>query len=178
MGLVSSKKKRLKKVVGDGADIVKGGTSFVHKKKAGGEGGVIRHPILTLKKVARLPSKDRAEVMKVLNNFDVMKSLKKKIRRRQQLMARAVKSAEEVSIDSSNKWNASKSVNDWQNWMVLRGNEEVVSDDIQGFGKAIGVSFQGKTQNMFKVLSRPKQDTNGSVELAKEVVDGAGEGRG
>jgi len=38
VGLVSSKKKRLKKVVGDGADIVKGGTSFVHKRKRGGRG--------------------------------------------------------------------------------------------------------------------------------------------
>jgi len=57
---------------------------------------VLRHPVLTLKKVARLPTKDRAEVMKVLNKSDVMKFLKKKITRRQKLRARASKSAEVV----------------------------------------------------------------------------------
>jgi len=48
-------------------------------------GGVLRHPVLTLKKVARLPSKDREEVMKVLRNSKIMEVLEQKIwnRRRQ-----------------------------------------------------------------------------------------------
>jgi hypothetical protein len=42
---------------------------------------VLRHLVLTLKKVARLPRKDRAEVMKVLKNLEVVKVLKQKIRK-------------------------------------------------------------------------------------------------
>jgi len=57
---------------GTGAQLVKNNV----KKKAG---GVLRHPVLTLKKVARLPSKDKEEVMKVLRKSKIMKVLKQNI---------------------------------------------------------------------------------------------------
>jgi len=63
ISLISSSKKRLKKLVADSTRTGGGNKSQVVRKKAG---GVLRHPVLTLKKVARLPSKDREEVMKVL----------------------------------------------------------------------------------------------------------------
>jgi len=79
IGLISSKNKRLKKVGkehgGSGGRLLKSNV----KKKAG---GILRHPVLTLKKVARLPSKDREEVMKVLRDSKIMKELNQKIRNR------------------------------------------------------------------------------------------------
>jgi len=47
--------------------------------------------------------------------------------------------------------------------VVLRGNEEVAVDAIWGIGKAISVSFQGDTQNMFSVLSCSKQVNKGPI---------------
>ena len=80
IGLISSKKKRLKKMVADTAGNGGGNKCQVVRKKAG---GVFRHPVFTLKKVARLPSKDREEVMKVMKKSTIMKVLKQKVRNRQ-----------------------------------------------------------------------------------------------
>jgi len=44
--------------------------------------------------------------------------------------------------------------NDWQNYVVLHGDEEVAVEDVWGIGKAIGVRFNGDKANMFDVLSR------------------------
>jgi len=67
--------------------VVKGGDGIVGRNKTSASkkkvGGVLRHPVLTLKKVARLPIKDREEVIKVLKNSKVMKVLKQNIRSRQ-----------------------------------------------------------------------------------------------
>jgi hypothetical protein len=79
IGLISSNNKRLKKAVKGGAGLGRRNEVKACKKKAG---GVLRHPVLTLKKVVRLPSKDRAEVMKVLKDSKVMRVLKKKIHNR------------------------------------------------------------------------------------------------
>ena len=66
IGLISSKKKRLKKMATDTAGLGGANKSHAVRKKAG---GVFRHPVITLKKVARMPSKDREEVMKVLKKI-------------------------------------------------------------------------------------------------------------
>jgi hypothetical protein len=52
--------------------------------------------------------------------------------------------------------------------VVLRGNEEVVADDVQGIGKEIEV--KGDNKNMFNVLSRSKQVSKGSVLMLAEDV--------
>jgi len=102
IGLISSKHKRLKRTVKGGAGLGIGNDVKACKKKAG---GVFRHPVLTLKKVARLPSKDRAEVLKVLKDSKAMRVLKKKIHNRHRRRERVTKSLEEVhqisSYDSS-----------------------------------------------------------------------------
>ena len=67
--------------------------------------------------------------------------------------------------------------NDWINLVALRGKDGVASDDIQELGKAIGVSFQGNSHNMFNVLSRSKHVPKGPAEVSEEVVLGAVEGR-
>lgn len=42
--------------------------------------------------------------------------------------------------------------NDWNNWMILHSNEEVVVDVVRGIGKAIIVKFNGDRSNMFNEL--------------------------
>jgi hypothetical protein len=151
VGLISSNKKRLKKARRDSKG--RGGSQLGGKKKAG---GVLRHPVITLKKVARLPSKDRAEVMKVLKNTKALKGLKNKICKRQHQKDKVTKSLEVGNQGSSNESSSASVNNDWMNWVDLQGTSAATADDMVVFGKAIGVSFQGDTQNRFSVLSRPK----------------------
>ena len=176
VNLISSKKKRLKKEMKVGDGNRRGWTQLATKKKAGwgGGGGVLWHPVLTLKKVARLPSKGRVEVMKVLKNTKVMKALKSKIHKCQVLRAKVAKSVEEVNQVSSNEASSSTSVNnDWKNWVTLNGFEKVVEDDIRGIGRVIGVSFNNETHNKFTVMSRSKTDSLGPVFVLEEVSRGA-----
>jgi hypothetical protein len=161
IGLISSNKKRLKKVGKGCGDNSSRSKKMASKKKAG---GVLRHPVLTLKKVARLPSKDREEVMKVLRNSKVLKHLKQKIHNRRRQRERVTKSLEEVNNFSNNETSSMASVNnDWQSWVVLKGDDKTKADDINDIGKAIGLSFSGANLNKFSVLSRSKKLDVGPV---------------
>jgi len=78
-------------------------------------------------------SKDRAEVMKVLKNSDVMKTLKQQIRKCQRLRKQETKSVEVAPVGSWNESFSSVSVNnDWRNWVVLRGSEKATAEDVEG----------------------------------------------
>jgi hypothetical protein len=85
-----------------------------HKKA----GGVLRHPVHSLKKIARLPAKDRGEVLKVLG---------KCVRRR-----RGRDHAASTESSSSGPTN-----NDWRNWVTVHGNDQMAADDVWGIGQAI-----------------------------------------
>jgi hypothetical protein len=160
-GLISSNKKRMKKV-GKGCGVNSSGSKKMASKKK--PGGVLRHSMLTLKKVARLPSKDREEVMKVLRNSKVLKHLKQKIHNRRRQRERVTKSLEEVNNNSNNETSSMASVNnDWQSWVVLKGDYKTKADDIHDIGKAIGVSFSGANHNKFSVLSRSNKLEVGPV---------------
>ncbi|MCI22261.1 sulfate transporter, partial [Trifolium medium] len=107
--------------------------------------GIMRHSLYNLKKVARLPSKDRSEVLKVL---------KKKVRHRRGGSGDH-RSCSVIPQTSSGVSASSVSVNnDWKHWVVLQGNEQVAVDDVWGVGKSIGVKFKGDNVNMFSVLAR------------------------
>jgi len=172
VGLISSKNMRLTKVVkekGDGSGRLK--NNGAEKKKAG---GALRHPVITLKKVARLASKDREEVMKVLRNSKFLKVLKQKIWNRGRQKARVTRSLEAASHSSTNESSSLASVNnDWKNWVVLHGSEATKAANVQCIGKAIGVSFKGSFHNKFSVLSCHKNVDLGPVLTS--VVDGAAE---
>jgi hypothetical protein len=145
-------------------------------------GSVLRHPVLTLKKVARLPSKDRAEVMKVLKKSTVMDALKHKIINRRRRREKITKSLDVGTHNSQIDSSSTTSVNnDWQNWVALQGPENVKKNDIKNLGKVIGVSYAGDNNNQFSVLSRPKKVYVGPVLTpvgTVEGVSGLGEGRG
>jgi len=109
----------LKKVVKNS-----GGGGYItnaNKRKAG---GVLRHPVLTLKKVASLASKDREEVMKVLKQSSAIEVLKQKISNRRCRREKITKSLEVGTHISINESSSMASVNnDWQNWVVLQGSK-------------------------------------------------------
>jgi len=164
-GLISSKNKRLKKVVkangGNG-----GRLSNKHGKKKAG--GVLRHPVLTFKKVARLPISDREEVMKVLRKSKLMNVVKQKIQNRRRQRERVTRSLEAVNVNSLNESCSLDSVNnDWSNWVALNGSEVSKAADVQC------VSFKGNCHNNFSVLSRHKKVALGPVltPMANERVD-------
>jgi len=151
VGLISSRTKRLRTVAKVLSRRCESHKNKVTKRKAG---GVLRHPVFTLKKVARLPSKDRQEVMKVLRGSKSMKCLKQKISNRRHQREKIIRSLETTTHNSNSKSGSMASVNnDWTNWVVLRGNEETKADDIQGIGKTLGISFGGNNHNKFSILS-------------------------
>lgn len=60
-----------------------------------------------------------------------------------------------VNYGSSDEAYSSPSIkNDWKNWVVMHGNEQVAVEDVSGIGKAISVKFNGDSHNMFNVVSR------------------------
>jgi hypothetical protein len=123
-GVIFSATKRANRV-----DHQKGRTG---PKKAG---GVLRHPVHSLKKIARLPSKDRGEVLKALG---------KCVRRRRG-------GGQAISAEAST---SGPTNNDWQNWVTVHGDNQMVVDDVREIGQSIGVTFVGDKENMFRVLSR------------------------
>ncbi|MCI42952.1 hypothetical protein A2U01_0064189, partial [Trifolium medium] len=54
--------------------------------------------------------------------------------------------------------------NDWNNWVVMQGNERGAMDDARVFGEALGVSIKGGEANRFNVLTR----TGKSKQVTKE----------
>jgi hypothetical protein len=87
--------------------------------------GVLRHPVHSLKKIARLPSKDRG---------DVLKAIRKCVRRRRggdETNKSNSASSQAISEDSS----MSRAVNnDWRNWVAVHGNDQMAVDDVWGIG--------------------------------------------
>jgi len=51
--------------------------------------------------------------------------------------------------------------NDWKHWLVLHGNEKVVTEDVCDIGTAVGLKFKRDKNNMFDVLSRTGKKNNG-----------------
>jgi len=124
-----------------------GGQGVVSVNKKRKNGGIVQHSTFSLKKVARLPCKDRKEALKIL---------RKKVRKRsERSVSCGVVGVETHPTSSNNSSSASiNNNNDWQHWVVMHGNEKVAVDDVWGMGKAIGVEFNGDPANMFNVLSR------------------------
>jgi hypothetical protein len=79
-------------------------------------GGVLRHPVHSLKKIARLSSKDRGEALKALG----------KCVRRRRGGDQAIRSSPASGQASSEESSAGgSSNNDWKNWVAVHGNEQV-----------------------------------------------------
>jgi len=134
-------------VIGDASNKVPNGTfkstSGAHRVIRKKGSGYLRHCAQNLKRIVRLSDEDRKQVLRAL----------RKTHRRCKVASGASKD-KLISNDSSFVNGSQNSVNnDWTNWLVLHGNDKVLSDDVRDIGKAVGLNFQGDKNNMFDVLS-------------------------
>ncbi|PNX87532.1 hypothetical protein L195_g043622 [Trifolium pratense] len=158
-GVIFSASKKSRKEIPHGPRLKRKVDLDPRRRKAG---GVLRHPIHSLKKVARMPSKDRGEVLK---------TLKKCVRRRRggDGLNRSCYMSCHVSPGDSG---SSGSVNnDWMNWVAVHGNDHMAVDDVWGIGKAIGVKFNGDNVNMFNILSRASK---GKMKASGTMAEAGG----
>jgi hypothetical protein len=44
--------------------------------------------------------------------------------------------------------------NDWRNWLVVHGNDQLAMEDVGGIGQSIELRSGGGKENMFSALSR------------------------
>ncbi|XP_045831171.1 uncharacterized protein LOC123922499 [Trifolium pratense] len=119
-GVIFSASKKSRKGNHLGPSLKKNGEQDPRRRRAG---GLLRHPVHSLKKVVRMPSKDRCVVLKVL---------KKSVRQRRGgdgvnrscTMSRQASSGDSSSSGSVN--------NDWQNWVAIHDNDQLAVDDVWG----------------------------------------------
>jgi len=117
------------------------GMKRVTKKKGGG--CYLRHCALNLKRIARLSDSDRREVLRTL----------RKTTKQWKTVSGVSKAKVTSKVDSSNCTSQTSVNNDWNNWLVLHGNDKVMSDDVCEIGRTVGLKFSGDKNNMFDVLS-------------------------
>lgn len=148
------------------------------------EGGTIKLSVRNLKRVARMPVKDRGEILKIL------KIQAKRRKGRHLFQPAKLKSttnsltsttSSNNSSNNSSTSNKSTTSNDWANWVILKGKAKTVDDDVVGIGRAIGVNYSGDSINSSKVLSKEgrrqlRDEVSNSFETGAAVVYGAGDG--
>ena len=116
------------------------GVQRVTKKKGG---DYLRHSALNLKRIARLSDSDRREVLHALRRTT-----------KQRKAGSGVSKAKVTSkVASSNCTSQTSENNDWSNWLVLHGNDKVVTKDVCAIGRTVGLNFSGDKNIMFDVLS-------------------------
>ena len=117
-----------------------GGAQRGAKKKGG---GYLRHGAKSLKRIARLSESDRKEVLRVL----------RRTTKQRRLVSGDSKAKATSKAASSNNTSQTSVNNDWNNWLVLHGNEKVRSEDVRDIRRTAGLNFTGDKNNMFDVLS-------------------------
>jgi len=130
--------KKHRQSVSGGPTLINPKASRITRKKGNGS---LRHCAQNLKRIARLSDKDRKELLRVLQRN----------KKRRKMVSDVHKGK---SIDASATVESQSSVNnDWENWLVLHGNEKTKSEDVCEIGKAVGLKFAGDKNNMFDVLT-------------------------
>jgi hypothetical protein len=110
--------------------------------------GSLKHPLHNVKKIARLPDHDRKLVLKILM---------KKRRRKVANLVEALPFSIPIGPQTSDSSSSASVNNDWKNWVVLKGKEEELLNDVKDFGKTLGVKFYNDKCNQFRLLSRGRK---------------------
>ncbi|GAU22961.1 hypothetical protein TSUD_247050 [Trifolium subterraneum] len=165
VGVIFSTKKRRKDAersgLGQGKDV-----ALAHKKRK--DKGALRH--YSIKKVSRLPREDRREVLRILNKNESRRR-GTALDHRSYEVKNTCNSEEIPSLGSIN--------NDWQNWVVMQGNDKAAVDDVWGIGQVIGVTPHSDNANRFSALgSQGVGEAEGGVQVSggKETVHRASGG--
>ena len=109
-----------------------------------------------MKRIARLSDSDRREVLRALQRTS----------RQRKAVSRAPKAKVSLQTVSSKCTSQTSVNNDWNNWLVLHGNDKVTSEDVCEIGRTVGLKFNGDKNNMFDVLSG----------VGRKTREGGGEG--
>jgi len=105
----------------------------------------LKHSARFVKRVARMPSADRRQVLKIL----------KKKNRKQNVSNVNIKSKDATLSSSETSKNSTTSVNnDWVNWVAVHEKSNGAKEDVIELGKVLGVKFKGDPNNSFNLLSR------------------------
>jgi hypothetical protein len=160
-GLVFSSKKGVPKKDRLRESRQRGEHRVANKRKATGP---LCHALFSLKQIARLPDKDRREVLRILH---------KNTRRAQG--RRDVHSSREGDLKASDGVSTSSGSvnNDWKHWVAMQGDEKKVVEDVVEVGRSLGVSVTPDQANMFRVLSnatKGKQPTPVGSKGGLDVV--------
>ena len=116
------------------------GAHGVTKKKGG---GYLRHSALTLRRFARLSDSDIRAVLRALRRNS----------KHRKVGSRASKAKDTSKVASTTSTSQTSVNNDWNNWLVLHGNDKVLAEDVCAIGRSVGLKFSGDSNNKFDVLS-------------------------
>jgi hypothetical protein len=126
------------------------------KKRKGG--GPLCHALFNLKRIARLPSSDRREVLRILH----------KGAHEEKGQGGTRPSCEETARASDLADSSSASVtNDWKHWVAMQGDEMRTATDVAEVGRSLGVFVKPDQGNRFSVLSKAlngKQPTQAGLK--------------
>lgn len=116
-----------------------------NKRNVGG----FKHSSRNLKRVARMPAKDRLEILKIL---------KKQARDQRARFLSHSSKAKRAAKSQGSKTNSDSSISsvnkEWEHWVSLQGGHKATAEDVCGIGGLIGVKYKGDMMNRFNVLSK------------------------
>lgn len=163
-GVVSSSKHASNRNLSIQPKVVSKAVDCISNFKKVKVGGRLKHTAHNLKKIARLPDHGRNKVLKI-----PMKKRRRTTVNLVDALPDSIPKGPQLSDASSSTFVN----NDWKNWVVLHGKEDVVKNDIQDFGKALGVKFYNDKNNHFRLLSRGRKQNKelvGGPKMATQTV--------
>jgi len=119
------------------------GTSGGHRATKKKGGGYLRHSALNLRRIARLSDTDRRAVLRAL----------RRTTKPRKAGSRSSKAKDTSKVASTTSHSQTSVNNDWNNWLVLHGNDKVLAEDVCAIGRTVGLKFSGDLNNKFDVLS-------------------------
>jgi hypothetical protein len=142
VGVIFSSKKRAQKPEHPGVSRQRVEHKGAKKRKGGGP---LCHALFSLKRIARLPSSDRPQVLHILH-----KNARREKDRGGDCSSRAETPRASDAADSSSE----SATNDWKHWVALQGDYSKAAADVAEVGKSLGVFVNVDQVNRFRVLSR------------------------
>jgi hypothetical protein len=105
-----------------------------------------KHSASFLKLVARMSSRGRKEILKIL--------MKKGRKRKDRMLSNKSKEVSNSTSEYSKNSNASVYNDDWTNLVVLNEKSSAAQKDVTKLGKVLGAKFSGDPNNSFNLLTR------------------------
>jgi hypothetical protein len=122
-------------------------TSFERHKLLKPHGSKSDTSLLNLKRIARLPMKDRYRLIRAIKKLNRKKSAYKVV---------CSSSESKCGVSLSHDSKSSGTSSEYTNWLALHGKSKEVAADVAAVGKVMGVKVDVDCANKFDVLTRGK----------------------